>query len=162
MARAQHAALAPLCGLCHLRLKAKKPRPEAYPDDLITIGDHVRKRRLDLGLLQKDVADRIGVNPLTIKNWEVGHTEPEIPYGPAIIDFLGYAPIIPATSLPQRLRDYRWVHGCSQERAANHLGVDESTWRNWEAGPSRPSPPSQCRIRELIEPALTAAMRSKY
>ena len=77
---------------CHIQLTGRKPLPPFYPKELITLGDHLRKRRLDLGLLQKDVANKIGVNKATITNWELNHTFPEIRYIPAIIEFLGYWP----------------------------------------------------------------------
>jgi transcriptional regulator with XRE-family HTH domain len=39
-----------------------------YPDALVTLGDHIRKRRLDLGLRQRDVAAQFGVNVNTVTN----------------------------------------------------------------------------------------------
>jgi transcriptional regulator with XRE-family HTH domain len=59
-----------------LELKASKPRSCGYPKELKTLGDHIRKRRLDLGLLQREVAERVGVDETTILNWEKGRTEP--------------------------------------------------------------------------------------
>ena len=58
---------------CHVRLTARKPSPAAYPKEMKTLGDHLRKRRLDLGLLQREVADRLGVTKDTIHNWESNH-----------------------------------------------------------------------------------------
>jgi transcriptional regulator with XRE-family HTH domain len=55
------------------------------------IGEHIRKRRLDLGLLQLEVATMIEVTESTIWNWEHG-TEPELRHMPKIIEFLGYVP----------------------------------------------------------------------
>jgi len=43
---------------CQLTLKVLNPR---NPNALVTIGDHLRKRRLDLGLSRRQVAERIGV-----------------------------------------------------------------------------------------------------
>ncbi len=63
---------------CRVRLQGKKPRDKAYPKKVKTIGDAVRKRRLDLSLLQKDVAKIIGCDKLTVVNWEKGHTSPSI------------------------------------------------------------------------------------
>jgi hypothetical protein len=42
---------------CHVGLSAKKPKSEAYPTALRTYGDHLRAKRLDLGLLQKQAAE---------------------------------------------------------------------------------------------------------
>jgi transcriptional regulator with XRE-family HTH domain len=52
----------------------------------------MRKRRLDLGLLQKKVAERIGCDTVTITNWELNHSSPELRFMPRIIAFLGYDP----------------------------------------------------------------------
>jgi DNA-binding XRE family transcriptional regulator len=49
-------------------------RIKGYPVEPTTIGEAIRKRRLDLGLRQIDVAESIGCNEMTIVNWEKGHT----------------------------------------------------------------------------------------
>ena len=77
---------------CHVQLIAWKPLPPAYPRELKTLGDHLRKRRLDLGLLQKQVADRLEVNAMTICNWETNRTSPQLRFVPRILSFLGYNP----------------------------------------------------------------------
>lgn len=46
---------------------------------------------MDLGLLQREVAEIIGVTESSVWNWEHG-TEPEQQYNPKIIKFLGYIP----------------------------------------------------------------------
>ena len=56
---------------------------------VVTIRDHIRKKRLDLGLTQIEVAEIIGVKESTVWNWEHG-TEPELRHIPKIIEFLGY------------------------------------------------------------------------
>jgi len=52
------------------------PRPIVLPKGYSvvpkTLGEHVRKRRLDLGLEQAQVAERIGVTTSTVYNWEHG------------------------------------------------------------------------------------------
>ena len=65
--------------------------PPGYPLELLSLGDHIRKRRLDLGLLQIEVAAQIGVTESTVWNWEHG-TEPELIHIPAVLAFLGYIP----------------------------------------------------------------------
>ncbi len=45
------------------------------------VGD-LKKRRLDLGLRQKDAALRIGVNQRSYENWETEKHEPEFRTGP--------------------------------------------------------------------------------
>jgi len=78
---------------CHITLTAPKPSISAFPKSIRlrrTIGDHLRKRRLDLDLLQKDVAEIIGVTEVTISNWENNKNKPPSRYLKKIIDFLGY------------------------------------------------------------------------
>ena len=49
---------------------------KGYPSDPKTIGETIRKRRLDLGLRQIDVAKILGCNEMTVVNWEKGYTNP--------------------------------------------------------------------------------------
>ncbi len=62
------------------------------PDDLNTLGDHLRRRRLILRLLQRQVAEQIGVTKATVHNWETNRSNPGFREMPAIIRFLGYDP----------------------------------------------------------------------
>ncbi|MBU1626300.1 helix-turn-helix domain-containing protein [bacterium] len=77
---------------CHFELKAQKPLPEAYPRELKTIGDHLRKKRLDSKLFQKDVAKIIGSDECSIWNWENNYNKPVLNFIPKIIEFLSYIP----------------------------------------------------------------------
>jgi transcriptional regulator with XRE-family HTH domain len=74
---------------CRVRLEGKKPRDKAYPTEIKTIGDAIRKRRLDLGLNQKDVAKIIGCDQMSVLNWEKGYNKPTINKMSAIGRFLG-------------------------------------------------------------------------
>jgi len=94
----------------------------------------MRRKRLKMGLMQKEVADQLGVNSWTILNWEKGHTEPPMASIPAILQFLGYDPFPVATTLPQRLLAKRREMGWSIKEAAEAVGVDPGTWGNWEYG----------------------------
>jgi hypothetical protein len=51
-------------------------RVKGYPSDPKTIGEAIRKRRLDLGLRQIAVATVLGCNEMTVVNWEKGYTRP--------------------------------------------------------------------------------------
>lgn len=55
-----------------------------------TIGQHIKKKRLELELTQKGAAARIGVTPATVFNWENGLSQPKVDHLPAIHAFLGY------------------------------------------------------------------------
>ncbi len=82
----------PALPFCHVRLRAQKPLPPAHPRELRTLGDHLRKRRLDLGLLQSEVAERLAVDETTIYNWERHRTQPARQLVPRILRFVGYTP----------------------------------------------------------------------
>jgi DNA-binding transcriptional regulator YiaG len=77
-----------------VRLKGEKPRNKAYPLEIRSLGDAIRKRRLDLGLLQVDVAEIIGCNQMTVLNWEKGHTSPQGNKMAGVARFLGDPPMI--------------------------------------------------------------------
>ena len=42
----------------------------------VRLGERLKKKRMDMGLFQKDVARMIGVSTDTITNWEKGRTKP--------------------------------------------------------------------------------------
>ena len=62
------------------------------PTCLTTLGDHIRKRRLNLGLSQREAAHIIGVEQCSVYNWEKRGMNPAQRVQSAIIDFLGYDP----------------------------------------------------------------------
>jgi DNA-binding transcriptional regulator YiaG len=43
----------------------------AYPRNPRTFGDYIRKWRMDKGISQASLAARLGVNEMTIVNWEI-------------------------------------------------------------------------------------------
>jgi len=62
------------------------------PVEAKTVGDHLRRKRLSVKLLQKDVAERIGADKCLINNWEGNHSNPHLQYMPAIIRVPGLQP----------------------------------------------------------------------
>jgi transcriptional regulator with XRE-family HTH domain len=131
-------------------LRSPKPIDRAYPTELRTIGDHIRKRRLDLKLRQQDVAARIGVDKTSVFNWEAGTASPHIRALPAVIRFLGYDPSETGTTLGERLRAARRRLGLSHFDLAQQLGVDPTTLRNWEVGRRNPPVRYLPRIHRVI------------
>ena len=124
----------------HITLKTQKPLSSAYPTTLNTIGDHLRKRRLDLELFQKDVAKMLGVGEPSIYNWENNLAEPAIKYIPKIIKFLGHVPFKTSTkSTGEKIVTYRKLRGLSQKKLACHLGIDPCTLSKWERNKRLPS-----------------------
>lgn len=64
--------------------------PISYAEDPVSIGDHIRKKRLQLKLCQIDVAGICGVSEDRIRNWEKNRSTPQIQFFPRVINFLGY------------------------------------------------------------------------
>lgn len=98
----------------------------------VTLGGHIKKQRLRLGLGQREAGERLGVTASTVLNWEKGYTEPIVEDMPAIIQFLGYYPFPEPMSLGERMLAKRRCMGWTIKRAAEALGVDEDTWGEWE------------------------------
>ena len=135
---------------CHFERRATRLKPSQYPKQINSLGDHIRARRVDLNLLQKQVADQIGVHELTITGWERNATIPEVRYMPAIIQFLRYNPLPAANSLPEHLATARKALGLSQRKMAAKLGVDPATLMGWEAGRHQPTRKSLDVIARVI------------
>src|SRR5512135_1805481 len=76
----------------HVRLSARKPEKSAYPKERKTLGDHLRKRRLDLGLLQREVAERLGVSEGSVWEWERNRAAPKVRSPPSSLSW-GTTPI---------------------------------------------------------------------
>jgi transcriptional regulator with XRE-family HTH domain len=117
---------------------------------LNTIGDHIKKIRLDRGLRQRDVAKIIGVDPFTILNWETGATNTKFRYLPAINRFLGDnpCPVPPDSPLGVWLKARRHQMGLSLKRLAKRLHLNDSTIRKLEAG--RHKKPTQETLRKIF------------
>lgn len=115
-------------------MKAKKLSSNQYNTLITTIGDHLRKKRLELGLLQREVADRTGATECSVYLWETNRAAPTFPFLPKIIEFLGYCPYDPVWTPGERLSWIRKYRGLSQTAMARRLGVDPGTLARWERG----------------------------
>ncbi|MGH7500031.1 MAG: helix-turn-helix domain-containing protein [Gemmatimonadales bacterium] len=135
---------------CHLCLTAARPLPRSYPQVLAIIGDHLRRRRLDLGLRQREVAYRLGVDTTTVTNWELNRTTPAIRSVPGIILFLGYLPFAAPGSIVQQLTVTRTVRGLSRQAAARILDVDPATLWRWESEQRMPGAAFLARIEAFL------------
>ncbi len=96
---------------------------QTFCDDFepISLGDYVRKKRLEMGQTQKEVANQIGVVPWTILNWGKSHSEPPVAAMLAIFRLLGYDPFPPPLSIPERLLAERRVLGRMIKKAAESI-----------------------------------------
>lgn len=121
--------------------KLSSPRPKgAYPLELRHLGDHILKRRMDLGLTRKAAAAQLRANPDTVKHWERGNHLNVLPAQyPGIIAFLGYNPMPEPRSLGQAIRRERLSRGWALERLAREAGVDPASIRRSEEDIARPA-----------------------
>lgn len=110
----------------------------------------MRRRRLDLGLMQKEVAENLGVSASTVLGWEKWGRMPSIRCWPAMISFLAYDPYPEPRTTAERLKAVRRTTGWSQKRLAGALSVDPSAVRDWEGG----SEPRFRRCRDAVEKLL--------
>lgn len=102
----------PELGILGVEQSAKIPSNAI--DNPQSIGEHVKKRRLQLRLLQADVAKICGVCEDSITGWENGRSQPQIRYYPKIIQFLEYCPFANNnTTLGNKIRTYRFENGLS-------------------------------------------------
>jgi transcriptional regulator with XRE-family HTH domain len=152
----------PALPFCHISLKGQKPLPKAYPQELKTLGDHLRKRRLDLKLLQRQVALVLGVDEATIWNWENNRSSPKLRCIPTIIKFLGYVPLnTRAKTFGEKIVNYRCLSGITQKEMANRLGVDPSTLGRWERDKSKPFTINLERVATFLTSAKLRAEQEK-
>jgi transcriptional regulator with XRE-family HTH domain len=116
----------------------------------VTLGEHLRRRRIELGLYQKDVAARFGVTTSTVWNWE--HTgSVDLCSIPRVIEFLGYNPISQPKDLLERLSWYKQVNGLSLERLGIEMGRDPEQLADWLNGRHYPCRRNREEIEEFLE-----------
>ena len=147
-----------------LTLKALKPKETDFAP--ISLGEHLKKKRLELGLTQKVAGTHLGVTSCTVTNWERGLRKPVIQHLPAICQFLGYDPEPPMPStLAEWLAAKRRQFGWTQRVAAQNLGVDPSTWSAWEHGGTIMSKAHRHVVAQFIglsDGALSSMMRTRW
>jgi len=131
-----------------VRLTALKPKGVQPPPS--SLGEHIRARRLDLGLTQRAAADQLGVSASTVLNWERIKTEVPVQAVPAVVRFLGYDPFPVPTTLSERMQAKRRHMGWSIQDAAQALGVDEGTWGAWEREAVKPWPRYQALLDTFL------------
>ena len=120
------------------------------------MGDHIRRKRLDLGLRQRTLAKQLGVRMETVANWELGKAKPLVRHMAGLIQFLGYDPVRVKDSLPGRLQAARRRLGLTQAEVAARLGLDEGTVLDLERGRRKVS----WRTRRAAARLLTEADRA--
>jgi len=112
-------------------LRACRPLDRRLSTPPTTLGKHILKHRVELGLFQRQVAEQLGVDEASVHNWEAGKREPELRFLPAIYSWLGYCPVnLTPSTLGARVRRQREANGLSRLALAACVGLDSTTlWR---------------------------------
>jgi transcriptional regulator with XRE-family HTH domain len=92
----------------------------------VTPGDHLKRRRIGLCLLQRELAKELGVSEWMLRHWERNTTAPAIGFVPRIVAFLGYDPHPVPKFLPDRLLAARRQQGISRRAARANKRVSTS------------------------------------
>jgi len=137
------------CIFANICFSGKRPVNPAYPTKLITLGDHLRKVRLDRGLYQLQVAKLFKVTEDSVIGWELNRHQPTARLAKRIIQFLGYCHLKNET-LGQELYFARLVSGMTQEQVAKLIGCDESNLRQIELNKRNPRKKVLDKIQNFI------------
>lgn len=139
--------------------KAKRPKNPGYPAALDTLGDHLRKTRLDRGLSQSDVARLLNVTEDTVTGWELNRHKPPARLAKVIIQFLGFCPY-QAKSLGKQLYYARLITGKTQKEVAKEIGCDASNLRYIELDRRKPQPKTWEKIKRFVNAATSELLNS--
>lgn len=120
------------------RLTALKPKD--FSDAPATLGQHLKKRRKELGLTQSEIGRRLGVTNETVGNWEKDKTRPITTQFKPVLAFLGYDPTLGGNTLAERLEAKRRSLGATLDQVAAYLGWDPSTLARYMNGKGRTIP----------------------
>ena len=134
---------------CQTTLCAAIPKG-GYPKQLNQLGDHLLKRRLDLGLTRKAAAAELQLDPESIENWEKTRTIPAVRFFPTLIKFLGYNPLPEPGTRGEAIARERICRGLSRKALAKLAGVDEATVRRLEANRPRTANRSMQAVCEFL------------
>ncbi len=126
-------------------------RKKDYSENPQTLEEHLKKRRKELDLLQREAAKRMGTCTETYANWEKGKTEPGASEFRLLMTFLGFDPSPVPTALAERFETRRRELGVTLSQVARHLGWDEGTLTRYLNGTWR-MPPARAVAMETRVP----------
>ena len=142
-------------------LTFKALRKKDYSEVPQTLGEHLKKRRRQLGLLQREVAVRMGICKETYASWEKDKTKPVAAQFRPVITFLGYDPTPEARTLAESVEAKRRGLGVTFDQIAGHLGWDPATLTRYLNGTWR-IPANRMAALELLLSAKNSNLTDIY
>jgi transcriptional regulator with XRE-family HTH domain len=115
-------------------LTASRPKPVGYPETLRTVGDHLKRTRMDRGLSLERAGRQLGADASTLKGWEDGRFGVRRRHRGSVVAFLGYDPFPPERPWGEEVREKRLALGLTRKALAKVLGVNQETVAAWERG----------------------------
>lgn len=115
-----------------------------------SLGDHLRNRRLRLGLGQEDVAIGLGTIREVYERWERDKRKPVISEWPSILKFFGYYPAICESPADLVLRARRTL-GLTQYAMGRKMSIIAADIRKWEDGTTKPPVDLLGKLQEMAE-----------
>jgi transcriptional regulator with XRE-family HTH domain len=128
----------------------KSLKSSSHEEDPKSLGEHLKRRRLELGLRQKETAARLGVTEWGYANWEKGKGTPSTVRYKGVVEFLGHYPHPNGWSLGNRLLKIRRCLGMTSRDAARLIGVDQDTLLKWERGEWRPTRRTRLKLERFL------------
>jgi transcriptional regulator with XRE-family HTH domain len=128
------------------------PDKRPFPNELETVGNHLKQARLSRNMLIKDVIAQLEIDRETLRGWELNLFEPHVSHYPLIISFLGYNPCnFETDSLGGKIKAYRYKYGLTQKQFGKLLNCDCSVVWQWESNTRLPIPKTQERLLSIFE-----------
>jgi transcriptional regulator with XRE-family HTH domain len=125
-------------------------RAKDYSENPQNLGEHLKKRRRELGLFQREAASRMGIGTDTYANWEKGKTEPVATQFQPVGAFLGYDPTPAPETLSERLKAKRRELGVTFAQVARYLEWDTGTLSRYLNGTWHMPPPRAALLEAFL------------
>lgn len=135
-------------------LTANRPkgtnRKKPYPFNPVSLGDFLRKSRLDNDWNIGEVAEMIGTSSLNIGNWESNRNEVSLEFKPRVYAFIGVCPYDASLTIVERLKERREYFGLTIKKLAEILEVDPNTVSAWERRIHQPGSRGFAKIGQFL------------
>jgi DNA-binding transcriptional regulator YiaG len=142
------------------RTVLKKPHTTSYVHTPQTLGEHIKKKRIENDQLQKDVAPLLGISEAALIDWEHNHSQPRVGYYPKIIAYLGYYPFEhDMSTISGHIIKMRYCNGWSRGHLAVLVGVDTTAVLGWETTARAISPKNLLVLNKLLHQFLDTQHR---